>query len=225
MAVELTADNRRALYVPPYFAHGYQTLVDDTEVIYQVGGSYTPGAERGLRYDDPALGIDWPLPVSVISDKDASWPLLADATALELAASRRRSRVIIVDTALERRAAEGGPIRVAMVGAGFMGRGVANQILNSRARDGAGRHRQPHARQAPSGAYREAGVAGARARSTTRRALDAAIADGVPAITDDYRAVLSRPVSVDAIVEATGAVEFGAHVVLRRHRRTASTWS
>ena len=69
--------NRRALYVPPYFAHGYQTLVDDTEVTYQVGGSYAPAAERGLRWNDPDLGLDWPLPVSAISAKDASWPLLA----------------------------------------------------------------------------------------------------------------------------------------------------
>jgi dTDP-4-dehydrorhamnose 3,5-epimerase len=78
VAVELTADNRRAFYVPPYFAHAYQTLTDDTEVMYQVSGSYEPSAERGLRHDDPVLGIQWPLPVSVISDKDASWPLIAD---------------------------------------------------------------------------------------------------------------------------------------------------
>jgi dTDP-4-dehydrorhamnose 3,5-epimerase len=78
VAVELTADNRRAFYVPPYFAHAYQTLTDDTEVMYQVSGSYEPSAERGLRHDDPVLGIQWPLPVSVISAKDASWPLIAD---------------------------------------------------------------------------------------------------------------------------------------------------
>ena len=78
IAVELTADNKRALLVPPYFAHAYQTLQDDTEVLYQVSGSYAPEAERGLRYDDPALGITWPLPVNVISTKDASWPLIAD---------------------------------------------------------------------------------------------------------------------------------------------------
>ena len=71
-------DNRRAFYVPPYFAHAYQTLTDDTEVMYQVSGSYEPSAERGLRHDDPALGIEWPMPVSVISAKDASWPLIAD---------------------------------------------------------------------------------------------------------------------------------------------------
>jgi dTDP-4-dehydrorhamnose 3,5-epimerase len=76
VAVELTAANRRSFYVPPYFAHGYQSLADDTEVLYQVTGSYEPSAERGLRYDDPALQIEWPLPVTVISDKDAAWPLL-----------------------------------------------------------------------------------------------------------------------------------------------------
>jgi dTDP-4-dehydrorhamnose 3,5-epimerase len=77
VSVELTADNRRALYVPPMFAHGYQTLTDDAEVIYQVSGAYTPSAEHGRRYDDPALGLTWPLPVSVISSKDAGWELMA----------------------------------------------------------------------------------------------------------------------------------------------------
>lgn len=72
--VELRVDNYTMLYVPKYFAHGFQTLVDDTEVTYQVTEFYTPGAERGLRYDDPAFNIAWPLPVSVISDKDKSWP-------------------------------------------------------------------------------------------------------------------------------------------------------
>lgn len=76
VSVELTAENRRALYVPAMFAHGYQTLVDGTEVVYQVTGKYTPQAERGQRFDDPALGLDWPLPVSTISAKDAAWPLL-----------------------------------------------------------------------------------------------------------------------------------------------------
>ncbi|ACV79524.1 dTDP-4-dehydrorhamnose 3,5-epimerase [Nakamurella multipartita] len=76
VAVELSAANRRSFYVPPMFAHGFQTLVDNTEVLYQVSERYTPGQERGLRYDDPALGLSWPLPVSAISDKDASWPLL-----------------------------------------------------------------------------------------------------------------------------------------------------
>lgn len=73
---ELTDDNRRHLYVPPGFAHAFQTLVDDVEVSYLVSSPYTPAAEGGLRYNDPSLGINWPLPVSVISDKDANWPLL-----------------------------------------------------------------------------------------------------------------------------------------------------
>jgi dTDP-4-dehydrorhamnose 3,5-epimerase len=77
-AIELSAGNRRALYVPPMFAHGYQALTDGAEVTYQVSEAYTPGTERGLRHDDPALGLHWPLPVSVISDKDADWPLLGE---------------------------------------------------------------------------------------------------------------------------------------------------
>lgn len=76
LAVELTADNRRQLYVPDMFAHGYLTLTDHAEVAYQVGEYYSPGHERGLRHDDPALGIEWPAPVTVISPKDAAWPLL-----------------------------------------------------------------------------------------------------------------------------------------------------
>lgn len=71
--IELTADNRKALYVPELFAHGYLTLGDGAEVVYQVGEFYTPGYERGLRFDDPKFGIAWPVPIEVISDKDAKW--------------------------------------------------------------------------------------------------------------------------------------------------------
>lgn len=78
VGVELNEDNRRALYVPEGFAHGYQTLTDDAEVMYQVSEFYTPGQEIGLRYDDPDLGLEWPLPTAAISDKDAAWPLLSD---------------------------------------------------------------------------------------------------------------------------------------------------
>jgi dTDP-4-dehydrorhamnose 3,5-epimerase len=76
VAVELTADNHRGLYVPERFAHGYQVLEDSTETSYQVGAFYAPGAEGGLLYDDPALGLTWPLAVTEISEKDRSWPLL-----------------------------------------------------------------------------------------------------------------------------------------------------
>lgn len=72
--VELTAENRLMLYVPEHFAHGFQTLTHDSEVFYQVSEFYAPAAERGVRYDDPAFGIIWPLPVAVISEKDRSWP-------------------------------------------------------------------------------------------------------------------------------------------------------
>src|SRR5579859_4594766 len=73
ITVELTADNHRALYVPERFAHGYQVLRDKTETSYQVGEFYTPGSEGGLIYSDPRLRLSWPLPVSVVSDKDKIW--------------------------------------------------------------------------------------------------------------------------------------------------------
>ncbi len=73
IGVELSAQNRQVLFVPEGFAHGFQTLENQTEVFYQVSEFYTPGAEKGARYNDPAFGIDWPLPVSVISEKDAGW--------------------------------------------------------------------------------------------------------------------------------------------------------
>ena len=74
--VELSAENRRALWIPPYVAHGYQTLLEASEVVYQVSGPYAPGGERGYRHDDPAFGIAWPLAVSLGSDKDMAWQLL-----------------------------------------------------------------------------------------------------------------------------------------------------
>jgi len=82
IGVELTADNRRALYVPEMFAHGYLTLTDDAEVFYQVSEFYTPGTERGLRHDDPALNIEWPVAIEVISEKDAAWTLMGEGVAL-----------------------------------------------------------------------------------------------------------------------------------------------
>lgn len=72
--VELSADNHRALWIPPYCGHGYLTMTDDTEVMYQVSGMYAPGAEQGQRYDDPAFGLEWPREVTVISEKDENWP-------------------------------------------------------------------------------------------------------------------------------------------------------
>lgn len=74
VAIELSAVNHKGLYVPEMFAHGYQSLVDHSEALYQVSEFYSPNCEQGLRYDDPGLDIHWPLPVSKISDKDAAWP-------------------------------------------------------------------------------------------------------------------------------------------------------
>ena len=75
-AFELRAGDWRQLYVPPGFAHGFQTLVDDVEMTYLMSAPYAPGMDGGLRHDDPRLGIEWPLPVTVISERDRAWPLL-----------------------------------------------------------------------------------------------------------------------------------------------------
>jgi len=78
VSVELTADNHRGIYIPERFAHGYQALEDNTETTYHVGEFYTPGSEGGLLYNDPMLGLDWPLPVATMSDKDGQWKPLAE---------------------------------------------------------------------------------------------------------------------------------------------------
>lgn len=72
--VELSAMNGRQLYIPAGFAHGFQTLADETEIEYAISVPYAPGFGAGYRYDDPAFGIDWPLQVGTISPKDAAWP-------------------------------------------------------------------------------------------------------------------------------------------------------
>jgi dTDP-4-dehydrorhamnose 3,5-epimerase len=74
IGVELTAESHRMLFVPEGFAHGFQSLEDETEVFYQVSEFYTPSTEHGLRYNDPTFQIQWPLNVSLISEKDANWP-------------------------------------------------------------------------------------------------------------------------------------------------------
>ena len=76
VAVELSAENRLAVYVPPECATAMQTLADNTEAYYQVSAPYTPELERGMRHDDPVLAVHWPLPVTEISAKDRAWPLL-----------------------------------------------------------------------------------------------------------------------------------------------------
>jgi len=70
VAVELSAGNRRMVYVPPGLAHGFQTLADDSEVFYQISPSYVAACQRAVRWNDPAFGIRWPLEVSVISQRD-----------------------------------------------------------------------------------------------------------------------------------------------------------
>ncbi len=76
---ELSAENRRMMYVPRGFAHGFITLADETEAFYLVSAFYAPDCERGLRFDDPAIGIEWPLPPTEMSEKDKNWPNLDPA--------------------------------------------------------------------------------------------------------------------------------------------------
>ena len=158
VAVELSADNHRALYVPERFAHGYQVLEDNTETSYQVGEFYAPGHEGGLRYDDPASGSSWPLPVSEISEKDRVWPLLSEVeprSRARMAAAESLTGVgpmMIVDDLLQAREREGRPIRVGMIGAGFMAQGLANTIVTA----------SPECRSPPS----TAGGSSVRPRST-----------------------------------------------------------
>lgn len=89
--IELNEDNQLALYVPERFAHGYQTLCDKTDTSYLVGEFYTPETEGGLLHDDPELGLRWPLPVSVISEKDEKFP---SYRAIEAELKRKMSRVL-----------------------------------------------------------------------------------------------------------------------------------
>lgn len=77
-AVELSAANERQIYVPRGFAHGFQVLTANSVAAYLVDAAYAPEAEGGLRYDDPALDIAWPLPVTVVSEKDRGWPPITD---------------------------------------------------------------------------------------------------------------------------------------------------
>ena len=73
--MELSAANAKMLYVPENCAHGYQTLEEATEMYYMTSAFYTSSAARGVRFDDPAFGIQWPLVVTAVSEQDRNWPL------------------------------------------------------------------------------------------------------------------------------------------------------
>jgi dTDP-4-dehydrorhamnose 3,5-epimerase len=89
--VELTAQNRLMLYIPMDFAHGFQTLQDDTEVSYQMSSVYAPASERAVRWDDPAFGISWPESVTVMNARDRSYPdFVASAETSALVSPRAR---------------------------------------------------------------------------------------------------------------------------------------
>ena len=74
LSVELSARNRRALYIPPCFAHGFQALMDESELLYMIDRPFAPGAARGIRWNDPAIRVEWPEPITVIAQKDLQFP-------------------------------------------------------------------------------------------------------------------------------------------------------
>ena len=178
VAVELTEDNCRSLYVPERFANGYQVLEEFTEISYHMGEFYAPLAEGGLSYKDPQLGLVWPLPVTEINSKDEAREFLSE---IEPELRRRMTVVgmeegeimIIVDRALQAREEQGKPIRVGMIGAGFMAKGLANQIVNSvrGMRMAAIYNRHP---QKAFEVYRYAGIEDV-ASASTQAALDVSI--------------------------------------------------
>jgi dTDP-4-dehydrorhamnose 3,5-epimerase len=81
---ELSAANGRSLFIPKGFAHGFQTLRDETDVLYMISAAFVPGVGEGVAYDDPAFAIRWPLPVAAINAKDRGWPPFTDAAAVAL---------------------------------------------------------------------------------------------------------------------------------------------
>ncbi len=74
LGIELTRDNRRAVYIPPGFAHGFQALTDDAELLYEMTAPYRPELARGVRWNDPAFAIAWPVPGPILSERDARCP-------------------------------------------------------------------------------------------------------------------------------------------------------
>ncbi|MBQ3222110.1 MAG: dTDP-4-dehydrorhamnose 3,5-epimerase, partial [Clostridia bacterium] len=79
VAVELSAENKRMLFIPRGFAHGFVTLTDDVEFIYKVDNLYSKENDRGIRFDDPAIGVEWGVETPILSQKDTSSPLLKDS--------------------------------------------------------------------------------------------------------------------------------------------------
>jgi dTDP-4-dehydrorhamnose 3,5-epimerase len=83
VGVELTAENRSSLFIPAGFAHGFQSLADDSEVLYQISVPYSPDHARGVRWDDPTIGVAWPLADPILSERDRDLPFLEPAAGAE----------------------------------------------------------------------------------------------------------------------------------------------
>ena len=94
VGVELTAGNRRSLYIPEGFAHGFVTLEAETEVFYQMSTSYHAASGRGLRYDDPLLNIEWPVTIRRVNERDQNYPLLQEEESSEFSFSPSTAPVV-----------------------------------------------------------------------------------------------------------------------------------
>ena len=234
IAVELNEDNIDALYVPERFAHGYQALRDNTETSYQVGEFYAPSAEGGLRLRRSATGPA--MAAAGVGDlakdlafrpsrnrggretQDVPVTSMRDGRSrrrmpqLQIESERRSNTMWIVDTALKAREEQGRPIRVGIIGAGFMGQGLTNQIV----------HSVPGMRVvAISNRQVERALSVFTVRRLRRRRRRR-VADGrsttpsvagKPVVTEDAM-LLARSEQIDVLVDVTGSVEFGAQVVL-----------
>ena len=201
------------LYVPDGCAHGYQTLGDDTEMLYQTTAFYAPDATAGVRCDDPTFGIEWP-------DRHGH---LRRRPRLARLPRRRQSDDHRRHGARQARARRQRPIRVGDRRRRLHGTGIALQML-SETRRACASSPSPTGRSSDA----ERAFTGRRASTafeavSSAAELQAAIERGGPAITDDPLAARARRESIDVVIEATGEVEFGGRVHVTGDRRTAST--
>ena len=206
-AVELSGHNYRAFYIPEGCAHGYLTLEDDVVLTY----STSPPTLRSMRAASASTtrhsAYNGRAPVQVISAADRGWPNFH---------SSEDKPVIIVDTALKKREQEGRPVTVAMVGAGYMARGIALEIITRDARACAWSAIANRNVAQAELAYSQAGITAQRAGGSVA-AIEQAIAAGRHVVTDDPT-LLCRAGGIDAIIESTGDVEVGAQIALEAIR-------
>ena len=201
--VELSAEHRNMLYVPEGCAHGYLTLTDSAEVRYLTSQYYAADAVGGVRYDDAALGIEWPREVAVVSEQDLSWPLVTTPGAGLLA-------VIILDRALASGKPTGTPF-VSLSSVPATWRGESRRMPSRRPASRSSR--SPTARSERAADIFAENRAGIAREITTLAELEDAIARSSPVVTTDPLLVC-RAEGVDVVMDATGEVDLGLEVSL-----------